>query len=162
MIITNAIPPNKKKTGPKKNPYVFTHKNLAREIAREEGLIIYNRGVSCKNGHDGLRYVKNNHCVECEKKAKNTHRKITKNEWATNLKRNYGITLQEYLNILSRQNNKCVICESDFSTIKACVDHCHDTKKIRGILCHNCNVAIGHLKHNPELLRKAAIYCEEV
>lgn len=40
------------------------------------------------------------------------------------------------------------------------MDHCHDSSRIRGLLCHTCNSGIGKLRDNPELLRKAADYLE--
>jgi hypothetical protein len=159
-ILNSVKLPPLKKRGPPKKPYVFGRNNLLRQEAKARGDIIYNRGIPCGNGHTGPRYVKTNHCVECEKAAKLKHRKETKNEWFTNLKRNYGLSKEAYFLILKNQNEKCAICKSDLNKVKACVDHCHDTNKVRGILCHNCNVGIGNLKHNSEFLRIAALYCE--
>lgn len=80
------------------------------------------------------------------------------------LKRIFGITLDEYNNILTKQNNKCAICLTDNpSTTNSkkrffSVDHCHATNKIRGLLCSKCNVAIGTLGDNSEGIYKAFIY----
>lgn len=41
------------------------------------------------------------------------------------------------------------------------LDHCHTTGRLRGLLCLSCNLAIGHLRNDPELARRAAIYLEE-
>lgn len=153
------LPPLKKR-GPKKS-YVLDKNNPTRKQARENADIFYNRGIACRNGHSGLRYVKNNHCVECEKLAKFKHRVVTKNSWFTDIKRIYGLSKEQYLLILKNQNNKCAICENDLSVKKSCIDHCHETNKVRGILCFNCNLGIGNLQHNPKFLRKAALYCEE-
>lgn len=51
----------------------------------------------------------------------------------------------------------CAICES---TERLCVDHCHETGRIRGVLCWSCNVALGHLRDNVELLLTAISYLE--
>jgi hypothetical protein len=76
------------------------------------------------------------------------------------LNRTFGITLEEYNELLNKQNGVCSIC-GDPPTIdqkKFSIDHDHITGKIRGILCRGCNVGIGHFKDDPELLRKAINY----
>jgi hypothetical protein len=78
------------------------------------------------------------------------------------LKRKYGITLTQYKEILLNQDGECAICEStdprghgDFH-----VDHCHSTGAVRGLLCSDCNLAIGLLKDSPKLVRYALNYLE--
>lgn len=71
------------------------------------------------------------------------------------LKHKYGITLEEYQNLLTEQENKCAICKRE---IQLCVDHDHVTGKTRGLLCHACNRAIGLLKENEEILINAINY----
>ena len=86
------------------------------------------------------------------------------------LKRAYGITLDWYNETLKNQNYCCAICfkhESQNTTrngkpLKLSVDHCHDTGTIRGILCNNCNRAIGMLNHNPTILTSAIQYLSQV
>ena len=61
----------------------------------------------------------------------------------------YGITLQDYDRILSEQGGKCAICKSDKAGNKGqcfAVDHCHDTGKVRGLLCAGCNIRIEWLR----------------
>jgi len=76
------------------------------------------------------------------------------------LKREYGITLEEYNVILAKQNKKCAICLRDKSEFKVSMhlDHDHITGKIRGILCASCNRVLGLLKDNPENLERALVY----
>lgn len=70
------------------------------------------------------------------------------------VKRIFGITIEEY-NKFFKEQNKCQICGS----IKQLgLDHCHSTMKIRGVLCYNCNVAIGFFKDNVSLMKKAIKY----
>lgn len=75
----------------------------------------------------------------------------------------YNLSIEDYEQMLFRQNGKCAICgkvEERKSSPFLCVDHCHKTGKIRGLLCHRCNSAIGKLNDDPELLRKAIVYLE--
>lgn len=83
-------------------------------------------------------------------------------------KRQYGITDADLAKMKEEQDNKCYLCGSEGFLIgknnnseKLAVDHDHATGKVRKLLCHNCNRALGLLKDNAEVLRKAAKYVEE-
>lgn len=82
-----------------------------------------------------------------------------------NLLSRYGITHEHYLNRLKANGGKCEICYSDSPRSSAvdtfAIDHDHTTKQVRGILCHPCNWALGYLKDNPLLFRRAAAYLED-
>jgi hypothetical protein len=57
------------------------------------------------------------------------------------------------------QNNCCKICEKVFAdSVDTCVDHCHTTKKVRGLLCNHCNRAIGLFKESLQSLENAVQY----
>jgi Recombination endonuclease VII len=71
----------------------------------------------------------------------------------------HGLTVPEYNAILSRQGGACGICERPF-TRTPCVDHCHITGWVRGLLCQGCNLALGHLEDNPAFAYKAGAYLE--
>lgn len=80
------------------------------------------------------------------------------------LKRKYGITIEDFKAMLCSQEGVCAICK-EFETVKENgrvralhVDHCHDTGKVRGLLCDSCNRGLGKFKDNPDLLDKAAQY----
>lgn len=77
---------------------------------------------------------------------------------AYKLKGRYGISLEEFNNLLINQKNECKIC------LKKCkilhVDHCHKTGKIRGLLCVNCNQGIGSLKEDTNIMKNAIKYIE--
>lgn len=67
----------------------------------------------------------------------------------------YDLTIEDYEDMCETQNYKCAICKS----IKhLCVDHNHITGSLRGLLCSNCNTAIGLLGDNYETIKKAASY----
>lgn len=80
------------------------------------------------------------------------------------LKESFGISIEEYNQMLFKHDNKCAICSKPEiakfkGKIKAlAVDHCHETGKIRGLLCSGCNTALGKFKDSIELLIKAANY----
>lgn len=71
------------------------------------------------------------------------------------LRTRYGITVGDYDAILAEQNGGCAICDG---TNKLVIDHNHRTGKVRGILCNNCNIALGAVQDNYLLLERAAIY----
>ena len=73
--------------------------------------------------------------------------------------------LVKYLALLTHQDQRCAICKIHFETSSRkrnprAVDHDHTTNKIRGILCINCNLLLGHAKDNPMILRNAVKYLE--
>ena len=71
----------------------------------------------------------------------------------------YGITIADYNAILERQGGVCAICKKHPGET-LCVDHCHATGKVRGLLCRKCNAAIGFLEDDPRNARAAAAYLE--
>ena len=73
------------------------------------------------------------------------------------LKNIYGITVEIYNKMRENQKGKCAICESHVKKTMN-IDHCHETGKIRGLLCWNCNIGIGYLKHNNKILSNAIKY----
>lgn len=87
-------------------------------------------------------------------------------EKARALRDSFGITLEEFSDMLNAQEGKCAICRSANTgtrhgkTKALAVDHCHATGKVRGLLCESCNQGIGKLKDDPAILRKAADYIE--
>lgn len=71
---------------------------------------------------------------------------------------NYGITQLQYDTMVKECESKCHICGK---ISKLCVDHDHKTVGFRGLLCSNCNTAIGLMQDDPNLLKKAAEYLIE-
>ena len=74
------------------------------------------------------------------------------------LKSSYGLTEAEYDTILAAQGGGCSLCGEPPSHRRLCVDHNHDTGRVRGLLCDNCNQALGKLKDNVEVLHNAIGY----
>lgn len=80
--------------------------------------------------------------------------------------RQYGLSLKQVEQMLEKQNHCCAICKEAgfkinnkvYSTLN--VDHCHDTGNVRGLLCHNCNRALGLFKDDTNRLKTAITYLE--
>ncbi|WP_373559632.1 endonuclease VII domain-containing protein [Streptomyces sp. TLI_55] len=75
------------------------------------------------------------------------------------LKRQYGMTEAERDEMVASQMGLCVIC---LKAPAVHVDHCHKTGRVRGVLCFNCNSAIGKLGDDPDAVRRAAAYLEGI
>ena len=71
------------------------------------------------------------------------------------LKRKYGMTAEDYDTMYTNQNGCCAICSKKKD--KLCIDHCHKSNKVRGLLCHNCNTLLGHIE-NLEKMEKVNEY----
>jgi hypothetical protein len=72
----------------------------------------------------------------------------------------YKITKEEVLKL--KEHPSCFICGLPNRKGKAlCIDHCHTTGKVRGVLCDDCNTSLGKMKDSKELLQKAINYLEQ-
>jgi hypothetical protein len=75
----------------------------------------------------------------------------------SHLKRKYGLTLEEFDEMLATQGGGCAICGNPNA---GNVDHDHVTGEVRGILCFNCNIAIGHVADDKDRLLRAFAYLD--
>lgn len=106
---------------------------------------------------------------EHNKKYRDANREVINknaNEWAKNnpsviknyrLKSRYGASLELYNNLLEKQNGCCAICKIHHTKFGRSLhlDHCHKLNILRGVLCVNCNTALGHFKEDVSLLQQA-------
>lgn len=95
-------------------------------------------------------------CAACRSASKQRQAR------ARNL-RPYGLQIADYERMLADQDGQCAICDRTdpgHGHIVFVVDHCHETGRIRGLLCRNCNSAIGLLGDDPKMIRRAATYIE--
>lgn len=78
------------------------------------------------------------------------------------LKTFYNLTLEQYNEMLAKQQNRCLICKEEFNGTPygQQIDHDHKTGKIRGILCGKCNTLLGLAHENIEILANAISYIE--
>ena len=77
------------------------------------------------------------------------------------LRHAYGITLDDYDRMLEEQGGECAICGKHPTKKRLCVDHDHQTNKVRGLLCEKCNWGIGQFNDTVVLLRNAIEYLEK-
>lgn len=83
------------------------------------------------------------------------------------LKKAFNLTIEDYNNLLKNQGNKCAICKTKFKKLteqnidRLCIDHNHKTEQIRGLLCTQCNLAIGNLKEKIQYFKNAIKYLQE-
>ena len=114
----------------------------------------WNQCIACANEFDKKRYEENP-----EKRRESSRKWYQENpEKARNsrLKR-YGLTLEQ----IEQVPDICEVCGKGNGKIAICVDHNHETNKIRGFLCSKCNTAIGLVNDDPALLEKLALYLRE-
>lgn len=127
----------------------------------------------CSNGHDltieGAMYLyaRSFRCRECI-----TDREYTEEYYSNQLYRKYGVTLEQVLQMEADQNSECAGCHRHITfTLRTrnlevykkidnqvYIDHCHTTGKVRGLLCRNCNLALGHVKDNTGVLKNLIGY----
>lgn len=82
----------------------------------------------------------------------------------THLKRRYKLNYQDVVDLFEKQEYCCAVCLTPVELKlgndinRGVVDHCHETKRVRGILCHHCNRAIGLLKDNKDNVKRLLNY----
>ena len=121
----------------------------------------------CRNGHEYpaspvVNSKGDRECRKCayEAKARFMDKKSPEYQRNAMLKTTYGITLEDYNQMLRDQDGLCAICRNPPSGKQPWlhVDHDHETDQVRKLLCFSCNIGLGSFKDNPEFLEKAAGY----
>ena len=76
----------------------------------------------------------------------------------------YKISQEEYETMCITQAGQCKICKGNSTRLSGIldIDHCHETGRVRGLLCHRCNLLLGAVRDSADLLRSAANYLEVV
>lgn len=83
------------------------------------------------------------------------------NKRKRDLKSRYNMTIDEWENMLAKQGNRCAICHTTDYGKQWHTDHCHNTGKVRGILCGTCNSLLGMAKDSVTTLYNAIQYLEK-
>lgn len=104
-------------------------------------------------------------CKKHYDKERQTNKPLSQEaDHANHIKYRYGITIDEYNKKLADQNFVCSICKEPETRLlsgklkRLAVDHCHTTNAIRDLLCTRCNVFIGSVKENINLLHEMIAY----
>jgi len=124
-------------------------------------------GMCTKCGEYPQKKTTTSWCQKCSneyEKARWARTPVEKRK-EKHLKTKYGIDWNKLQNMHEGQDGKCAICRINISitSIKsdrtsACVDHCHETGRIRGLLCNHCNRALGLLKDDEYAASRLVIY----
>lgn len=144
----------------------------SRKEAKKLGVRKYFTGKPCPRGHNVPRYI-NGGCVTCVKdiftspeyRKKYYTREARYKHYVQSF---FKIPFSTVEQIYKDQNGLCKICDKSiqlFAKSKSnniCIDHCHETGQVRGILCNSCNFGIGNFKDDILLLEKAINYLKAV
>lgn len=102
--------------------------------------------------------------IKIDKDGRRTYKMTHETQRHYGLKRYYGIDLAKYQEMLLAQNGVCAICSKPETSVvngkikPLAVDHCHNSERIRGLLCARCNQAIGLLGEDVNILSNAIEY----
>lgn len=104
-------------------------------------------------------------CISCSREYDRERERAPVSEerqFRYNLKKNYDISLEDYDEMLASQHNGCAICgrTPEENARRLCVDHDHETGQLRGLLCAQCNSALGMIGDDIELARRLVAYLE--
>lgn len=113
-------------------------------------------------------------CKPCDTRARKDYearhpQRVKGSHRRANMLNKYGITLEQYDEMWKNQDGKCAICSVSMVNITidgdsknksntACVDHCHGSGRVRGILCSTCNKGLGLFYDRIDLLENAINY----
>ena|SRR5215472_2255923 len=143
----------------KQNPEYARARYLAEREEKREQYRIYTHNYRHKN----RTTVRERNKEQQRKRRADNPDKMAAIVRKSDLRRKYYITIEDYEEMLVRQNNKCAICEQvhvEAPRKRLHVDHCHTTNRVRALLCHNCNNLLGKAKDSTEILHRAIAYLE--
>lgn len=112
----------------------------------------YGKDKTTKNGYKHVCKT----CRSIKRKTYNEKRPTSEQAKTARLKWKYGITPEDYDNMMISQHSKCYICSKSDSELV--IDHCHTNGHIRALLCGNCNKGLGFFKDNTINLNNAIEY----
>jgi len=150
------------------------HRYRARPWDEPEGMRLCSKCKQLKSLTEFYKYTKGRDgyqgvCKECSARnhktwAQENRQKERYYTQRARLRDKYGITVEAYNDLLARQNGLCAICDKPETTVHSgsarlmAVDHDHETGEIRGLLCNNCNRALGLFGDDLSTLQRAVAY----
>jgi hypothetical protein len=96
--------------------------------------------------------------VQSKRWARNNQDKVKSYRVKSRIRRKYGISPDQYEALLHSQNGVCAICQREHKRRRLNIDHCHKTGAVRGLLCDRCNLAIGLLRDQREVIARVLEY----
>jgi len=149
---------DKNKRCPKCNVLKSIDKDFGRNKNEKNGVAIFCK--SCFNLLNKKSRLLKNPNIKPKVRLTPEQKKFNSRIYGKNYKLNdANINLESYIKMLEYQNNKCKICSVIFdNNNRIYIDHCHLKFKVRGLLCVNCNLALGHVKDNVQILNKMIKY----
>lgn len=118
----------------------------------------------------GKEYV-SLHCRSCDNERKKAYyaanpEKLRDKAKKYQLKSKYGLSEKDLAYMLEASDHRCEICNTSveygrISLGAAHIDHCHETGKVRGVLCSQCNLGLGHFRDDVTYLENAISYLEK-
>jgi len=141
--------------------YAELERKICSRCKVSKALSQFYRSSELKSGYQ-------NYCKDCKNQRRRELSEKNREHYqayerARQYKRYYGITVEQYDELWQLQDGRCLICNKHQRDCKRslAVDHCHETKVIRGLLCDNCNPGLGYFKNSIELLKAAITYLEK-
>lgn len=125
----------------------------------------FKKDKTCANGY---RHV----CIDCFRASQRDRHvagksspeymaKLKEIRRRHDLKSKYGMSEDEYVSLFESQDGKCWICQCVSEKKRLSVDHSHSSGRVRGLLCMDCNQALGKFKDSTALLSKAIEYLKK-
>lgn len=141
-------------------PVLFDENGLKKcsRCGRKKSKDDYHKDRTTRSGYASV-------CAQCKVPIREaSNEKVDRVDYLYQYK--YKISRHQFEEMLLDQNFQCKICGVKFEGNESgqeriCVDHDHDSGKVRGLLCRFCNIGLGKFKDHPENLRRAADYIEE-
>lgn len=141
----------------------YTWHNWKRVAAKKEANLA--RRLPCHGCGAEIPKARKSHAMYCSRECMARHVRArnydTERARDYNRKYHYGLSSEEFTEILTAQDGKCAICgTTDWPGRhnKPHVDHCHETGLVRGVLCTNCNSGLGQFRDRTDLLEAAIAY----